>query len=140
MAQRPVFEGELDAVILDFVKGGGRPEPTEGVGFPPAFAPLMEGCWQQDPMQRPTFSEIVGRLQAMARQEPRVWQVADQARSGLQWAWDASHCFQVGIWPWLSPSRIHPMVLDVVGCLHAVLHPLAWVPPNKTRNWYNAAP
>eukprot|EP00050_Salpingoeca_kvevrii_P003936 m.237725 g.237725 ORF g.237725 m.237725 type:complete len:660 (-) comp10911_c0_seq1:95-2074(-) len=47
--------------LRDFVLAGGRPEMPPGA--PPALEWLATLCWAQDPTARPSFSEIVRRLE-----------------------------------------------------------------------------
>lgn len=42
--------------------------PTIPKNTHPKFAELLERCWQQDPTQRPDFSEIVEILQRLAKE------------------------------------------------------------------------
>jgi len=52
-------ESNID-VVIKVIKDGYR--PTIPTGTPPAIASLMRACWAADPGDRPTFSEIIARL------------------------------------------------------------------------------
>jgi TPR repeat protein len=62
---RPVFPERLDPLQITFMVAieGAQPEIPDSVR-PPARA-LIEDCWEADPGDRPTFEEIVGRLEEM---------------------------------------------------------------------------
>jgi hypothetical protein len=51
--------------VRTFVQDGGRPpRPADCVDV---YWGLVEACWDNDPMARPTFGEALGRLERMGR-------------------------------------------------------------------------
>ena len=65
--------GDMDTDIIESVKDGDRPEIDDGkidwraqVACP-ELADLIEECWAQDPEARPSFDDIVRRLDEIAR-------------------------------------------------------------------------
>jgi hypothetical protein len=53
-----------EAVADRVFRSGLRPRFPSAA--PPAFVQACEACWQTDPGQRPSFSEITARLEAFA--------------------------------------------------------------------------
>ena len=49
--------------ILNRVEAGARPELTDG--RTPEFEALVTQCWAHDPQARPSFGEVIDRLQGM---------------------------------------------------------------------------
>jgi len=50
--------------IAPFVMSGKRLEIPEGIGCPPLFRSLMNSCWEQEPQERPEFSQIASTLES----------------------------------------------------------------------------
>ncbi|KAL4428439.1 hypothetical protein ABPG75_002528 [Micractinium tetrahymenae] len=79
MTWRAPFEGvnpyQIINMVLDASSGSGLevPPPDRLAGGPlaqyPAYVQLMRACWARDPAQRPTFAEVVDRLQAIMKAE-----------------------------------------------------------------------
>lgn len=62
---------------------GQRPAlPEDHEACPPALAQLVAQCWQEQPAARPSFTEVLARLQGMQR-ELRRQQGMGQGDSGL---------------------------------------------------------
>ena len=54
-------------IVVEVVNDNLRPTiPPEMADSP--MVPLMKDCWHVDPVQRPTFDKIVGRLKILAQQ------------------------------------------------------------------------
>ena len=49
------FMHKIHAMVVK----GGRPEIRKDVAAPLGFVDLMESCWHQDPLKRPTFRETL---------------------------------------------------------------------------------
>ncbi|PON82678.1 Mitogen-activated protein kinase kinase kinase [Trema orientale] len=65
--------------------------PTIPNNTHPRLAELLEGCWQQDPTERPNFSEIIEILQHIAKEvnrkgDRRRERSADGIFSALKWS------------------------------------------------------
>ena len=59
----PPFSRADPQLVLSWIKDGQRPAVPARV--PTALAALIGDCWHQDPAQRPAFTDIVKRLEAM---------------------------------------------------------------------------
>eukprot|EP00117_Sycon_ciliatum_P028011 scpid16651/ scgid4929/ Probable serine/threonine-protein kinase drkA; Receptor-like kinase 1; Receptor-like kinase A; Vesicle-associated receptor tyrosine kinase-like protein 1 len=70
--KRPFVEREdfrFYSVLTDAVVSGYRPDVSEdsfGDDVPVEYVMLMEHCWKADPSSRPTFADIVNRLQKLS--------------------------------------------------------------------------
>jgi serine/threonine protein kinase len=63
ITRRMPYDDMTDAAIVAGLRNGMRPEvPAD---CPPQWASLMRACWDTRPDKRPSFAEIVKRLQAM---------------------------------------------------------------------------
>ena len=63
VTRRMPYDDMTDAAIVAGLRNGMRPEvPAD---CPPQWASLMRACWDTRPDKRPSFAEIVKRLQAM---------------------------------------------------------------------------
>lgn len=50
--------------VKEFVKAGGRPTiSAESKANCPEIVALIESCWHQDPACRPSFADVVKKLQ-----------------------------------------------------------------------------
>ncbi len=62
----PYSENGDDSLVIQHVKGGGRPKISEAsAGMPPAYQALMVQCWAQEAQDRPGFTYIVQALREM---------------------------------------------------------------------------
>lgn len=60
----PAFHGlHFGQICENVVVQGLRPEVPEGM--PEDYSRLMQGCWQQEPQQRPSMAQVVQRLGEM---------------------------------------------------------------------------
>lgn len=66
-------------IILQVTHHGARPPPLPHC--PPALARLMERCWQEDPAERPAFSELLLELQEQLQALRRVQQAPPSLRN-----------------------------------------------------------
>jgi Leucine-rich repeat (LRR) protein/tRNA A-37 threonylcarbamoyl transferase component Bud32 len=58
------WDYELEALIRD----GNRPVPPKDPSlWPPAYAALVEACWHNDPLKRPTAEQAVTQLQSIEK-------------------------------------------------------------------------
>ena len=60
----PFEEQENEAVVLRISQGGRpkMPDNAQAVGLTDEIWHLIESCWQQNPENRPTMNDVVGRL------------------------------------------------------------------------------
>jgi hypothetical protein len=66
----PFFENPYDVQVILGVMRGKRPTRPSGNlsrtrGFSDEAWNLVEACWAQEPTQRPTADQVVGRLRAL---------------------------------------------------------------------------
>ncbi len=66
--------GEMSAIqiALKVLNEDIRPEiPTSGVA-PPSYVEVMQGCWIRSPDARPSFSDVLFKLEAMKPDPSRM--------------------------------------------------------------------
>lgn len=71
LTQEEPFKGLAPMQIMRLIDRGERPAIPAGVSA--GYRELIEQCWATDPDARPTFDEVVERLEALARTLP-MWQ------------------------------------------------------------------
>ncbi|ETP49146.1 hypothetical protein F442_05245 [Phytophthora nicotianae P10297] len=64
-----IFGSSLEWLLNDIMNGvaGGNLRPTVPDGTPARLARQLEDCWVKKQDQRPTFNELVPRLEAMIK-------------------------------------------------------------------------
>lgn len=65
---RVPFKGLNKEEFLRNVSSGGE-RPKLDSSWPPAFSNLLTRCWHQDPLQRPTFANVIEELDRMIHGE-----------------------------------------------------------------------
>jgi len=65
--------------IASFVMSGKRLEIPEGIGCPPLFRSLMNSCWEQEPQERPEFSQIASTLEASLNETTTIMAIDTEA-------------------------------------------------------------
>ncbi|KAJ3281698.1 hypothetical protein HK104_011318, partial [Borealophlyctis nickersoniae] len=94
------------ASVVQIVKAGGR-EPLPG-DIPPRLQDLVKACWAQEPQLRPSFSEIIGRIDDIEKKE-KAASLLDSPRANL--------CFTPPAFsPWLKEKKKEdiPVVVERV--------------------------
>jgi serine/threonine protein kinase len=82
MIGHPPFQGMRSAQIKEAVLAGAR--PTLPAGVPASIAAIITQCWSTDPAARPTFKDIVNRLETALNEYRSGWQTTTMMDS--QWA------------------------------------------------------
>ena len=65
--QQPWHELDNAVQIGMQVAGGARPTLPAGLEVPDDLRQLMEQCWAQDPLERPTAAQVCAKLKAVGR-------------------------------------------------------------------------
>lgn len=66
LVHRQPWAGQTTGEVMRLVSEGSRPEvPAELEAHAPMWAKVMRACWAQQPLQRPTFTQIREELQGI---------------------------------------------------------------------------
>ena len=87
--QQPWHELDNAVQIGMQVTGGARPALPAGLGVPDDLRQLMEQCWAQDPLERPTAAQVCAKLKAAGR---RVFKSGRLLRRVVGGKWQRREC------------------------------------------------